>query len=597
MAIYHLSAKVISRSSGRSAVAASAYRAGEKLTNERDGLTHDYTHKKEVDHKEILAPDHAPEWVKNREKLWNEVEKIEKQNNSQLAREIEVALPTELDRENQIELLRSYVNDNFVSKGMVADIAIHAKQENPHAHIMLTMRPFEQDGTWGSKAKKEYLLDKNGDKIKTENGNYKSRKIASTDWDKKENLERWRESWASHVNLKLEREGIDQRIDHRSYQEQGLEKIPQVHLGAAHKMEQRGIETELGNKNREIEEKNREIEIIKYEEKDLKTERLIELENKQTPLTFSESRELSIELYLERSTEKQLTELEQNRQDRMDDIREFEEVQNEIIITEPFDEERQYLEREYIELKNKIRESKIRETEINRKIEIERERLLKEESAKREIEKQAKEICRESFYRTATKEQITSKIEETDKLIKKYDCERADLQKNLISEDKAQRFALNVHTKGDTEKLIKERKLLKEEEKNLEDAIKRHQEEPKPKLFDFQGKKNYEQEEKNLEAWKKDFENRKSQNDDKIEATKKLVNAPEAKEEIKKIQSSVLEKDAPNRERVNKLERDLKYLRDERVSLSMRREQINRDHQRSLERAERGNGMDRGFER
>ena len=258
MAIYHCSVKTIGRSSGRSSVGASAYRSGEKLYNQRDGLTHDYTRKTGVTHTEVMTPSHAPEWANNREKLWNEVEKIEKAKNSQLAREVEVAIPKELSKENQIELIREYTKENFVNKGMVADVSIHDKGDgNPHAHILLTMRPFQQNGSWGAKAKKEYILDKQGEKIKLPSGEYKSRKISSTDWDKKETLETWRENWAKQANKYLEREGHKERIDHRSYKEQGIEKLPTIHLGqTAHQLEKKGIATDRGNINREVEEFN-----------------------------------------------------------------------------------------------------------------------------------------------------------------------------------------------------------------------------------------------------------------------------------------------------------------------------------------------------
>ena len=262
MATYHLSAKIISRGSGRSSVGAAAYRSGERLTNERDGLTHDYTHKQGVAHKEILAPDHAPEWARDREQLWNAVEKVENRKDAQTAREIEVALPKELSRENQIELVREYTKENFVDKGMIADVAIHDKGDgNPHAHIMLTTRPINEKGFEGKER----------------------------DWNKRGLLENWRKEWSNHANRSLEREGIDQRIDHRSYQDQGIEKLPQIHLGAAHQMEKRGIETELGNKNREIEEKNKDLELINRQEKAYSKQKEIyqerELEERKNPET------------------------------------------------------------------------------------------------------------------------------------------------------------------------------------------------------------------------------------------------------------------------------------------------------------------------
>jgi len=195
IAIYHLSIKIISRGKGKSAVAASAYRSAEKITNEYDGMIHDYTKKGGVTHTEILLPDHAPKKYFDRSTLWNAVEKIEKNKNSQLAREIELALPAELSSEQNLSLVREYVNQNFVSVGMCADICIHDKKDgNPHAHIMLTMRPFEEDGSWGAKSKKEYMLDENGEKIILKSGEYKSRKINSTDWNDQTKAEEWRKS-------------------------------------------------------------------------------------------------------------------------------------------------------------------------------------------------------------------------------------------------------------------------------------------------------------------------------------------------------------------------------------------------------------------
>ena len=163
MAIYHCSIKIISRGKGKSAVAAAAYRAGELITNEYDGITHDYTKKGGVVHTEILLPDNAPLEYTNRAILWNAVEKIEKAKNSQLAREIELALPAELTKEQNISLVRDYVKEHFVSAGMCADVCVHDKNDgNPHAHILLTMRPFESDKTWGAKSRKEYVLDERG---------------------------------------------------------------------------------------------------------------------------------------------------------------------------------------------------------------------------------------------------------------------------------------------------------------------------------------------------------------------------------------------------------------------------------------------------
>ena len=248
-----------------SAVGASAYRSGEILKNEYDGITHDFTRKRGIVHTEVLLPPHALPDFTDRSTLWNAVEKIEKSKNSQLAREIEVALPVELDREKQIQLVREYVQENFVSVGMCADIAVHDKKTgNPHAHIMLTMRPLEQSGEWGAKSKKEYILDKNGQRIKLKNGSFKTRKVDLTDWNDKGKAEVWRQAWADVTNKYLAEQNIPQRRDHRSYERQGIEQIPTVHMGvAATQMERKGIVTEKGEKNRLIREQNRLLKEVR----------------------------------------------------------------------------------------------------------------------------------------------------------------------------------------------------------------------------------------------------------------------------------------------------------------------------------------------
>lgn len=235
-----------------------------KIKNEYDGIVHDFTRKGGIAYTEILLPQNAPEEFVNRSILWNSVEKIEKSKNSQLAREIEIALPKELDREKQIELVREYVKENFVKVGMCADIALHDKGDgNPHAHILLTMRPLNEDTTWGAKSKKEYILDKNGEKVKLKNGNYKTRKIDTVDWNEQDKAEEWRKSWADITNKYLEENSIQEKVDHRSYQRQGIEQIPTIHLGvSASQMEKKGIATDRGNINREIKHQNKILKEI-----------------------------------------------------------------------------------------------------------------------------------------------------------------------------------------------------------------------------------------------------------------------------------------------------------------------------------------------
>ena len=265
MAIYHCSIKVIKRSEGRSAVVAAAYRSGENLINEWDGMAHDYTKKRGIVYTEILLPSHAPLGFSDRSALWNSVEEIEKSRDAQLAREIEIALPVELDRQEQISLVRAYVRDNFVAAGMCADFAIHDKDDgNPHAHIMLTMRPLKENGEWGAKCRKEYDLDERGQRIQLPSGVYKSHRVNTTDWNEQAKAEEWRAAWAKYVNRVLEEKGLPERIDHRSYARQGVEQIPTVHMGvAATQMECRGISTEKGSVNREIAAQNKLLKEIK----------------------------------------------------------------------------------------------------------------------------------------------------------------------------------------------------------------------------------------------------------------------------------------------------------------------------------------------
>ena len=265
IAIYHCNISIVSRGKGKSAVAAAAYRSGEKLTNEWDGMTHDYTRKGGVVHTEILLPPHAPPSFSDRSTLWNSVELYEKAGNAQLAREIDAALPIELSREEQIRLVREYCSSQFVSRGMCVDFAIHdTNSGNPHCHIMLTMRPLDERGAWAAKSKKEYDLDENGERIRLPSGRYKTHKVDLTGWNDKDNTLLWRKAWADFTNDFLERNGSPERIDHRSNAERGIDEIPTVHMGvAACQMEKKGIATEKGELNRNIQKANRLIREIR----------------------------------------------------------------------------------------------------------------------------------------------------------------------------------------------------------------------------------------------------------------------------------------------------------------------------------------------
>ena len=228
-------------------------------------MIHDYTRKRGIVHSEILLPSNAPPDFQDRGTLWNSVEQIEKACNSQLARELEVALPIELSREEQVRLVRAYCSSQFVSRGMCADFNIHdTGSGNPHAHILLTMRPMDERSKWLPKSKKEYVLDENGERIRLSSGRYKTRKVDLVDWNSQENAEVWRKVWADLANEFLERNNRPERIDHRSYERQGIDQIPTVHIGvAASQMEKKGITTERGELNRSIKAANRLLRDIK----------------------------------------------------------------------------------------------------------------------------------------------------------------------------------------------------------------------------------------------------------------------------------------------------------------------------------------------
>lgn len=205
MAIFHFNAKLISRAEGHNAVAASAYRSGSRFTCERTGTVHNYRRKTEVQHSAIHAPDGALSWVHDRAHLWNTVETGETRKNSQLAREIVLGIPIELTSECRSKLLDGFVREAFVSLGMVADYAIHGKPGNPHAHIMLTLRELSPDGNgFGSKRR---------------------------EWNRPEFLEQWRALWADHANRALAEQGFAERIDHRSFADQGISGPTTVHVG------------------------------------------------------------------------------------------------------------------------------------------------------------------------------------------------------------------------------------------------------------------------------------------------------------------------------------------------------------------------------
>ncbi len=348
MALYHLSAKIISRSNGQSAVGAAAYRSGEKLTNEYDGITHDYRKKQNVEFAIVMLPTNAPPEFADREKLWNAIEQTEKQANAQLAREIEFSLPRELPAEVRKQIALEYIQEQFVDNGMIADVCFHNPPkmdsqkhpldangnitknpaeyvyENPHCHCMLTLRPLDENGKWEAKKQKLYVCERDGvrqnfssEELKKNPGweklyNYKNAKGKKDwftksyveahpekelelvnrypkceqvvnpkveKWNSSEMLIAWREAWAVKANDAFKAYNMEERIDHRSYKDQGVDFIPTIHEGKAVTIAEKRLKEEYDNKiangetaelkhteirdlNEAIREHNQEIRIV-----------------------------------------------------------------------------------------------------------------------------------------------------------------------------------------------------------------------------------------------------------------------------------------------------------------------------------------------
>ncbi len=241
-AIFHFDCKIHGRSSGASAVRLAAYRAGERLRSDLTGRIHNYTRKKEVLHRQILAPANAPAWALERARLWNTIDTMETRKDAQVAREVEVALPLALAPTDNLEMLRVWVKETFVAAGMVADVCYHNKPGNPHAHILLTLREIGPDG-FGRK---------------------------NRSWNNPNLVETWRESWANIVNRYLEKAGLDFRIDHRSYKRQGLDLKPKKHIPRPNIFNKEKIES--------LSLENRLIEI----ERELKRQRIAEKKSQNT---------------------------------------------------------------------------------------------------------------------------------------------------------------------------------------------------------------------------------------------------------------------------------------------------------------------------
>ena len=318
MAIYHLEAKVVSRGAGRSAAAAAAYLSCSRIYNDYDGVQHDYTRKQGLVWQQVSLPPQAPPEWQDREKLWNAVEATEKAKDSRLAREFVVALPIELNQEQQISLIEKFVQEQFVADGMCADVAIHDTDgHNPHAHILLTVRPLDEQGQWQYKTEKEYLCVRNGEErgftaaefLKAQkegwekqypykvghkkvymapsaaeaqdlvradkhpkSSRYGRQNPITLRWNSEEQLLQWRESWATAANLALEQAGREERIDHRSHAARGLEETPTIHEGvAARAMERKSIISDRCELNRQIRADNALLRQLKAELQKLAT--------------------------------------------------------------------------------------------------------------------------------------------------------------------------------------------------------------------------------------------------------------------------------------------------------------------------------------
>lgn len=244
---YHFTTKLISRSQGRAICAAAAYRSGEKIRDEHYNKTFDYTPRTSIHAAEIRAPDHAPDWMKNRSQLWNGVEEFETRKNSRLAREFEMSVPVELSPEQRKEAVRQFVDSELVSRGMVADIAFHdftgRHSHNPHAHILVTTRQIE-GGTFSKKKTRE--------------------------WDKEETLLHWREAWAKHANHALAQAQSQTRIDHRSHKDRGLTRTPVNETQQEWHQRQKDIATTQA----QLDEVNREIATLEQEQEQERQRRI-----------------------------------------------------------------------------------------------------------------------------------------------------------------------------------------------------------------------------------------------------------------------------------------------------------------------------------
>ncbi|MCB5918578.1 MULTISPECIES: MobQ family relaxase [Lachnospiraceae] len=294
MALYHFSIKQVSRGKGQTVVNSAAYISGQKLYNDYYGQTHDYTKKSGVVFTEILTPEYVPERLTDRETLWNEVEKIEKGKRAQLAYSFDIALQNELTLDENIELARTFCQEQFVARGMIVDLAVHEgksknedEPDNPHFHVLAPIRSFTEEGSWGNKQRREYVLGEDGNRIKDAKGKDIFNAVSTTGWNDPELLKEWRRAWTEKVNEKFRECHMAARIDHRSYKEQGIDLIPTIHEGyEVRAMEKKGIKTVIGELNRAIRQFNQMFISLKESIQWMKTayeEMKVELDRRQNP--------------------------------------------------------------------------------------------------------------------------------------------------------------------------------------------------------------------------------------------------------------------------------------------------------------------------
>ena len=294
MALYHFSVRNVSRGKGQMVVASAAYISGQRIFDSYYNKIHDYTSKSGVIFTEILTPEYVPERLTDRETLWNEVEHVERNNKAQLAYSFDIALQNELTLEENIRLAKEFCQEQFVARGMIVDLAVHEgkaeneeEPDNPHFHVLVPIRPFTEEGIWGNKQRREYILDEDGNRVKDAKGKDMFNAVSTTGWNDPELLKEWRRAWTEKVNGKIQGvpHGIQNR--HRSYKEQGIDRDPDPSMRDMKSGQWRkGNQTVIGELNRAIRQFNQMFISLKESIQWMKTayeEMKAELDRRQNP--------------------------------------------------------------------------------------------------------------------------------------------------------------------------------------------------------------------------------------------------------------------------------------------------------------------------